>query len=98
MISKEKVKHIAKLARLGLKEEEIKSLQKDLSSILDFIGKLKQVDISGVEASFNITPEAGLEKGMREDEPRKEKEEAVGKILKETPESENNHIKVKPIF
>jgi len=49
MISKEEVKHIAKLARLGLTEEEIEKFQKELSAILDYIEKLKEVDIEGVE-------------------------------------------------
>jgi len=41
MISKEEVKHIAKLARLGLTEKEVGKYQKELSSILDYIEKLK---------------------------------------------------------
>ncbi|MDP2664107.1 MAG: Asp-tRNA(Asn)/Glu-tRNA(Gln) amidotransferase subunit GatC, partial [bacterium] len=48
MISKEEVKHIAKLARLGLSDKEIGKFQKDLSSILDYVEKLKKVDVSGV--------------------------------------------------
>ena len=48
MISKEEVKHIAKLARLGLSEKETEKFQKELSSILDYIEKLKEVDVSGV--------------------------------------------------
>lgn len=51
MISKDEVEHIAKLARLGLTETEIKKFQKELSSILDYVEKLKRVDVSGVAAT-----------------------------------------------
>jgi len=49
MISEEEVKHIAKLARLGLTDEEIGKFQKELSAILDYMEKLKEVDVSRVE-------------------------------------------------
>jgi len=49
MISKEEVKHIAKLARLGLSDKEIGEFQKELSKILNYIEKLKEVDISNVK-------------------------------------------------
>jgi aspartyl-tRNA(Asn)/glutamyl-tRNA(Gln) amidotransferase subunit C len=51
MISEEEVKHIAKLARLGLTQVEVKKMQKELSSILDYIKKLKKVDVSKIEPS-----------------------------------------------
>jgi len=48
------VKHIAKLARLGLTEKEIEKHQKEFLKILDYIEKLKEVDTSKVkhESSF----------------------------------------------
>ena len=42
MISKEQVTHIAKLASLELKEEEVAKYQKDLSEILDYFDTLKK--------------------------------------------------------
>lgn len=49
MLAKEEIKHIAKLARLGLTEKEIERFQKELSKILDYVEKLKEVDVSKVE-------------------------------------------------
>ncbi|OGZ23935.1 MAG: asparaginyl/glutamyl-tRNA amidotransferase subunit C [Candidatus Nealsonbacteria bacterium RIFCSPLOWO2_01_FULL_41_9] len=49
MLAKEEIKHIAKLARLGLTEKEIERFQKELSKILDYVEKLKEVDVSSVE-------------------------------------------------
>ena len=52
MLSKEEVNHIAKLARLSLNKEETDKLQAELSSILDYIEKLKEVDVDGVEPPY----------------------------------------------
>src|SRR3989344_8495935 len=41
MISKDEVKHIALLARLGLSDEELQAMQKDLSGVLDFFRELQ---------------------------------------------------------
>ena len=43
-IDKDTVKHIAKLARISLDEKKINSLSKDLSSIMDFIEKLNELN------------------------------------------------------
>ena len=49
MIKKEEVKHIAKLARLGLTEKEVEKFQEELSSILGYIDKLKKIEVSKVK-------------------------------------------------
>jgi aspartyl-tRNA(Asn)/glutamyl-tRNA(Gln) amidotransferase subunit C len=54
-ISKEEVEHIARLARLQLSPEEIVKNQVEFSSILDYIERLKQVDISGVDSTAPYT-------------------------------------------
>lgn len=54
-ISSDDVKKIAHLARLGLKEEEINKFQKQLSSIFGYIDKLSEIDITGVEATSQVT-------------------------------------------
>ena len=43
-IDKDTVKHIAKLARISLDEKKINSLSIDLSSIIEFIEKLKELN------------------------------------------------------
>ena len=44
LIDKDTVKHISKLARISLDEKKINSLSKDLSSIMQFIGKLNELN------------------------------------------------------
>lgn len=49
MIKKKEVEHLTKLARITLTEEEKKSFQKELSSVLDYFNLLNKIDISQVE-------------------------------------------------
>lgn len=90
MISKEEVKHIAKLARLGLTKKEIEKFQKELSKILDYIEKLKEVDISKVEP---LSHPIRIENVMRSDESQKPKLESQ-KLLELAPESKEGYLKV----
>lgn len=48
MISENDVKYIASLSRIHLKDEEVKVLQKSLESILHYVEKLKEVDVTNV--------------------------------------------------
>ncbi len=95
MISKEEVKHIAKLARLGLTEKEIEKFQKDLSSILNYVEKLKEVDISEIKPTSHSLR---IENVMRIDEARVADPEIRKKILDLAPETKEEYLKVKSIL
>jgi aspartyl-tRNA(Asn)/glutamyl-tRNA(Gln) amidotransferase subunit C len=92
MISKEEVKHIAKLARLGLTEEEIEKFQKDLSSILGYIEKLKEVDVSKIGPASHAVK---VENVMRKDEA---KPFGNKKLLDLAPDQKEGFLKVKSVF
>ena len=64
MISEKDVKYIAHLARINLKDEEIKPLTKNLEDILTYIGKLEKLDTSKVEPTSHVLP---LKNVYRED-------------------------------
>jgi len=49
------VRHIAKLARLTIHDDEVEKFAKELSAILDYIEKLKEVNTQGVEPTAQIT-------------------------------------------
>ncbi len=93
MLSKEEVEHIAKLARLGLSQEEIGKFQKELSSILDYFEKLKKVDVAKVEP---MSHSVKLENVLRKDETIKDP--AQEKLVKLAPQSQDGYFKVKSIF
>ena len=43
------LRHIARLSRLHLTEEELKFFETQVAQILSFVDKLKEVDVKGVE-------------------------------------------------
>jgi len=50
------VRYTAELARLNLGEEEVAKFQTQLSQVLEYVEKLKQVDVSGVEPTAHTNP------------------------------------------
>lgn len=58
------VTHVAKLANLPLTDTEKKKFEKQLSSILEYIEKLNEVNTNGIEPTSQVT---GLENVTRED-------------------------------
>jgi aspartyl-tRNA(Asn)/glutamyl-tRNA(Gln) amidotransferase subunit C len=65
-ISKEEIEHIAVLARLSLPEEEKELFGLQLSSILDYMEKLNELDTKGIEPTSHIL---SLSNVMRDDTP-----------------------------
>ena len=64
MISTDDVKHVAKLARLELTEEEIDKYSKQLGSILQYVEQMNEVDTTGIEPMPHAIPVYNV---MRED-------------------------------
>ena len=56
-IDKDKIKHVAKLARISLDEKKTDSLTKDLSSIFKFIEKLNELNTKNTEPLTSILNE-----------------------------------------
>ena len=58
---------MARLARLELTEEELERMASELSSILDHVDKISELDLDGVEPTTHVV---ALENVLRADEPR----------------------------
>jgi len=95
MISLKEVKHIAGLARIQFSEKELKGLQKELSSILDYIDKLKEVDVKNIEGVNSL---GYSENTMREDKVVKQEPRIIDKLLEAAPQKKGRFIKVKSVF
>lgn len=63
-ITNDEVRHLAQLSNLELSDEEINSLGKDLSNILDYVHQLSELDTNGLEPTYQVT---GLENVWRDD-------------------------------
>ena len=65
MISAENVRHVARLARLSLTDEELERMREQLDAILAYIDKLRELDVEGVEPTSHAVPMVNV---MRDDE------------------------------
>ena len=59
------VRRIARLARIKVTDEEVKSLEGELSGILQWVEQLDEVDTSGVEPMTSVVP---IKLKMRDDD------------------------------
>ena len=67
MIDREQVLHVARLARLRLSDEEVERMTGELSSILDHIEKIGELELDNVAPTSHVIE---LENVLRADEPR----------------------------
>ncbi len=70
MISREEVLKLAELARLKVEEAEVESLQKDISSILAYVGQVSVVAGGNTSTTAEELPPALVRNIMRADTPR----------------------------
>ena len=57
-INTEQVRHIAKLARIAMSDEELERLVPELNNILDWVEQLAEVDTDGVEPLTAVIDQA----------------------------------------
>lgn len=59
-LTKDQVKHIAKLARLELTDAEVGKFTKELTSILQYVDMLREVDTTGVVPTAQVTGQTNI--------------------------------------
>ncbi len=94
-ISRKDIQNIADLARLALLPEEEERFESQLSSILEYVSQLQEVDTSESEYQYQVD---GLKNSMDKDEVRKSDEETRARILAAFPERAGDLLKVKGVF
>ena len=89
MIDREQVRHVARLARLELTEEEETQLTKELVDILSYVEQLGELDTEDVPPTMHALD---IPASLRADEAKVfgDREE----ILSNAPERENDFFKV----
>lgn len=94
-LTREEIMKIAGLAHLRLAEDEIETFREQLSSVLEYVGQLSEVDVQGVEPAAHIT---GVSNVLRRDEAVAISAADREALLEEAPEHEGDLIKVKAVF
>jgi len=67
VIDRDQVLHVARLARLRLTDEEVARMSSELSSILDHIEKIEELDLQDVPPTSHVVQ---VENVLREDDSR----------------------------
>lgn len=92
-IDKETIKYVAHLARIELKPKELEILSAQLKDILDFIDKLKPLDIKDISPTSHILP---INNVLREDVPCPSL--SIEKVLANAPKREGNFFGVPKVI
>jgi aspartyl-tRNA(Asn)/glutamyl-tRNA(Gln) amidotransferase subunit C len=92
-IDRDEVLHIARLARVGLSEEDVHRFQEQLSQILDYFQVLQELDTSEVPPTSHVLP---LQNVMRDDEPGTSLPSQ--EVLANAPQREGDFFKVRAVF
>ena len=92
-LSQKEVEHIAKLARLELTDDQKTHYRDQLSAILDYMAKLRELDTT------DVPPTAGggkTQMTLRADEVHHSL--SPEELLKNAPESDEDQFKIPPVF
>ncbi len=92
-VSKEELLHIANLANLNLKEEEVNSYLENLQDILNFANVLNNVDTSNIDETIGSTSNVNA---FRKDEVKVFEDTEA--LLRNAPEKENNMFNVPKVI
>jgi aspartyl-tRNA(Asn)/glutamyl-tRNA(Gln) amidotransferase subunit C len=92
-LTPEQVRHIARLARLGVTDDDVEKLGHQLSEILDYFERLGVVDTEDVPPTAYPLD---LHDVMREDEPTPALD--VEETLKNAPNREGEYFRVRAVL
>jgi aspartyl-tRNA(Asn)/glutamyl-tRNA(Gln) amidotransferase subunit C len=87
------IEYVAKLARMNLTGEQKSKLSKQLSDILSYIEKLKQLDVSAVEPMSHVLP---LQNVFRKDKVNPSL--PLDKVLKNAPAASGDNFSVPKVI
>jgi aspartyl-tRNA(Asn)/glutamyl-tRNA(Gln) amidotransferase subunit C len=92
-LSLAEVEHIALLARLELSQAEKELYRDQLSAILDYAARLRELDTSGIPPTSSVLPAQSV---LREDEARPGW--PVEEVLLNAPQQEDGQFKVPAVL
>ena len=92
-IDLELVRHIGKLSRIELTEDQTQTFSRQLSSILDYFGKLQELDTTGIEPMAHAVE---IHNVLADDHPRESL--PPDKALSNAPQRDGNFFKVPKVI
>lgn len=92
-VEKEEIMHIAKLAALNIKEEEIEGYRKNLQDILNFANIVNSVNTENVSETIGSTSNVNM---FREDEIKEFEDKEA--LMQNAPEKQNNMFSIPKVI
>ena len=92
-VEKEEILHIAKLACLNIKDEEIEEYRKNLQDILNFANVVNSVDTENISETIGSTNNVNI---FREDEIKEFKDKEL--LLQNAPEQANGMFNIPKVI
>ena len=92
-VSKEDVKHIAKLSKLNLTQEELEKYTNELSSIVDFANELSNINVEGIKPTAHILD---IKNVFRKDEVKEFKD--IDGLMQNAPDKERGMFKIPKVI
>jgi aspartyl-tRNA(Asn)/glutamyl-tRNA(Gln) amidotransferase subunit C len=89
VIERDRVLHVAKLARLRLSDAEVERMAGELSGILDHVDRIGELNLDDVEPTSHVV---ALENVLRPDEPRPSWPQ--GAVLEQAPDPADGAFRV----
>lgn len=93
MLSKDQIKHVAKLSKLSFSDEELADFTDEFSRIIDMVEQLQAVDTEGVKPTYHGNQLINV---LREDKAIKRNK--TEELLKNAPLAEGGFIQVPAIL
>lgn len=92
-ISLQDVRRLAQLSSLQLSDDDATTMQADLDAIVGYIGQLNELDLAGVEPTYQVT---GLQNVWRTDDVSQPIDRDV--LLALAPEQKDHQVKVPKVL
>lgn len=90
-ITREHILKLASLSKLTITENEIDRYIKELSAILEYVGRLDAVDVTGLEPTYQVS---GLQNQFRESDEVTTQQAKPDTLMSMVPHSKDGYIKV----
>lgn len=94
-LTKDDVKHVAKLSNLPITDKEVDTFQQQLTEVISYIEELEEVDVTDVEPTSQTT---GLVNVTRADEVNVTRTLSQNEAVSTTENSHNGFFKVPPVI
>ena len=92
-INQQDVEHVARLARLSLNPDDLKTMTGQMDAILGYVDKLNELDTTGIEPMAHAVPMSNAFRDDQITEPI-----GVERALQNAPQKTDNYFKVPKII